>query len=77
MQHDLIDTSTGQPKMYYLAAVLCLWLGEWIKTLDSYHIPEVVMQLFQILAWGATIIACIIGVCLNWRNKNKKYHDPN
>lgn len=74
--HNEIDiSSTGNH--YYLLAGVFLLIGEWIKTLDGYHVPEVVMQLFQIAAWSATVIACIIGVILNYRKTKKKYHDSN
>ena len=75
MQHNLSDINPGNH--YYLIAGICLLVAEWIKNLDTYHVPDVVMQLFQIAAWSATIIACIIGVFLNYKKTKNKYHDPN
>lgn len=75
MHTDLSDINTGNH--FYIAAGICLFVAEWMHTLDNYHIPEVIMQLFQIAAWSATVIACIIGVYLNRKKNKNKYHDPN
>jgi len=77
MHTDLNDISTTHGNHYYLIAGICLFVAEWVRNLDNYHIPEVVMQLFQIAAWSATVIACIIGVYLNYKKTKNKYHDPN
>lgn len=77
MQHEISDINNSHGNHYYLIAGICLFVAEWFKTLKDYEIPIVVMQLFQIAAWSATIIACIIGVYLNYKKTKHKYHDPN
>lgn len=76
MQHEIIDTNTGQPNYSYWIIAACLFLGQWFHNLKDYELPVIVMQLFQLAAWSAAIIAAIIGTYLSYK-KSKKYHDPN
>lgn len=69
------DISTDNS--YYLVSGVCLFVAEWLRTLDNYHVPELVMQLFQIFAWTAAGVSCIIGVYMNYRKNKNKYHEPN
>lgn len=54
----------------YTVAGVCLFIAEWIETLDGYHVPNVVMQIFQIIAWATAAIACLVGIYFNYK-KNK------
>jgi len=78
MHHEIIDSQTGQPNKYYVFAAIFLWLAETLRNISAYEIPLIIMQLFQIFAWSAAGLSCIIGLYLNWkRGKKNKFHDPN
>ena len=57
---------------YFFITGICLFIAEWIRTLDQYHIPDIIMQLFQIFAWSAAGISCLIGLYYNIRKKSNK-----
>lgn len=74
MQHELTD---GNPaNTYYLGMGIFLFIAEWISTIDKWHIPDFIMQVFQLMAWGAAIVAACVGTYLSYKkSKNNKYHD--
>ena len=76
--HDLSDISNGtNSNGYFVVTGICLFVAEWIRTLDGYHVPEVIMQLFQIFAWTAAGVSCLIGLYFNLKKRKNKFHEPN
>ncbi len=61
----------GHPNGYFLMTGVCLFVAEWIRTLDGYHVPEIVMQLFQIFAWTCAGVSCLIGLYYNIKKQRK------
>jgi hypothetical protein len=59
------------PQSFYLAIVCVLIniFGHFLSKIEHSHIPEIVMQLFQIGAWCSAIGVFIVTI---FKNKNPK-----
>ena len=68
----------NHPVVGWAISIVFLFVGIAVKQIEETHIPLIVMQFFQIIAWSATIIVGFI-TTYGWVKKNfkKRKHGKN